>query len=302
MKRYKKWMAALLTGILVVTGTMSPALAAELPTEAEELVSAAELSDELVTNAAAIPDVSEIEEDEVAADIPEDDAAIPTAPDLTAEQPDEADTVSATPAFPVNSMTLSNDTFLYFVSDDPSFRRSYWDENDDYINDSVNLILRTTLAAEEFDDVWITYTETNPTGDYAHTVNFVLDEQQKDQNGLWTLTLCLFDYDDEIKSSGNYRLTSVLVEYDGEEYEYKTNSELAPFRNCLDTFYVKTLQEFLDVLPAGTVASFSYLKNYDGGSISIPEGITVGAGTISKCATPIYVNGTIYGSFGTDGC
>ena len=68
MKRYKKWMAALLTGILVVTGTMSPALAAELPTEAEELVSAAELSDELVTNAAAIPDVSEIEEDEVAAD------------------------------------------------------------------------------------------------------------------------------------------------------------------------------------------------------------------------------------------
>lgn len=301
MKRYKKWMAALLTGILVVTGTMSPALAAELPTEAEELVSAAELSDELVTNAAAIPDVSEIEEDEVAADIPEDDAAIPTAPDLTAEQPDEADTVSATPAFPVKSMTLSNDTFLYFVSDDPSFRRSYWDENDDYLNDSVQLILRTTLAAKEFDDVWITYTETNPTGDYAHTINFVLDEQQKDQNGLWTLTLRLFDYDDEIKNWGNYRLTSVLVEYDGKEYEYKTNSELTPFRNCLDTFYVKTLQEFLDVLPAGTVASFSYLKNYDGGSISIPEGITVGAGTISKCATPIYVNGTIYGSFGTDG-
>ena len=57
-----------------------------------------------------IPDVSEIEEDEVAADIPVDDAAIPTAPAVTAEQPDEADTVSATPAFPVNSMTLSNDT------------------------------------------------------------------------------------------------------------------------------------------------------------------------------------------------
>ena len=38
MKRYKKWMAVLLTGILVVTGSMSPALAAELPTEAEELV------------------------------------------------------------------------------------------------------------------------------------------------------------------------------------------------------------------------------------------------------------------------
>ena len=230
-----------------------------------------------------------------------DDAAIPTAPDITAAQPVEADTVSANPVFPVNSMTLSNDTFLYFVSDDPSFRRSYWDENDDYLNDSVQLILRTTLAAQEFDDVWITYTETNPTGDYAHTINFVLDEQQKDQNGLWTLTLRLFDYDDEIKNWGNYRLTSVLVEYDGKEYEYKTNSELTPFRNCLDTFYVKTLQEFLDVLPAGTVASFSYLKNYDGGSISIPEGITVGAGTISKCATPIYVNGTIYGSFGTDG-
>ena len=230
-----------------------------------------------------------------------EDAAIPTAPDITAEKQDEADTVSATPAFPVKSMTLSNDTFLYFASADPSFRRSYWDENDDYINDSVNLILRTTLAAEEFDDVWITYTETNPTGDYAHTVNFVLDEQQKDQNGLWTLTLRLFDYDDEIKNWGNYRLTSVLVEYDGKEYEYKTNNELAPFRNCLDTFYVKTLQEFLDVLPAGTVASFSYLKNYDDGSITIPEGITVGAGTISKCATPIYVNGTIYGSFGTDG-
>ena len=231
-----------------------------------------------------------------------EDAAIPTAPDIIAEQPDEADTVSANPAFPVKSMTLSNDTFLYFASDDPSFRRSFWDENDDYLNDSVQLILRTTLAAQEFDDVWIVYTETNPTGDYAHTINFVLDEQEKDKNGLWTLTLRLFDYYDEIKSSGNYRLTSVLVEYDGEEYEYKTNSELTPFRNCLDTFYVKTLQEFLDVLPAGTVASFSYLKNYDGGSISIPEGITVGAGTISKCATPIYVNGTIYGSFGTDGC
>ena len=67
MKRYKKWMAALLTGILVVTGSMSPALAAELPTEAEELVSAAEFSDEIVTNEAEIPDVSEIEEDEVAA-------------------------------------------------------------------------------------------------------------------------------------------------------------------------------------------------------------------------------------------
>ena len=202
MKRYKKWMAALLTGILVVTGTMSPALAAELPTEAEELVSAAELSDELVTNAAAIPDVSEIEEDEVAADIPEDDAAIPTAPDLTAEQPDEADTVSSTPAFPVKSMTLSNDTFLYFVSDDPSFRRSYWDENDDYLNDSVQLILRTTLAAKEFDDVWITYTETNPTGDYAHTINFVLDEQQKDKNGLWILTLRLYsDTNREVSGS-----------------------------------------------------------------------------------------------------
>ena len=251
MKRYKNWMVVILTMILMVTGTVSPALAAELPTEAEELVSAAEFSDEKVANAAAIPDVSEIDEDAIAADIladadfattddaeiptadadpttdvdspndpaappadaydimSEDDAAIPTAPDLTTEQPDEADTVSANPAFPVKSMTLSNDTFLYFASDDPSFRRSYWDENDDYINDSVNLILRTTLAAEDFDDVWITYTETNPTGDYAHTINFVLDDQQKDKNGLWTLTLRLFDYDDEIKSSGNYRLTSV---------------------------------------------------------------------------------------------
>ena len=110
MKRYKKWMAALLTGILVVTGSMSLALAAELPTESEELVSAAEFSDEIVTNEAEIPDVSEIEEDEVAADIPVEDATIPTTPDITAEQPDEADTVSATPAFPVKSMTLSNDT------------------------------------------------------------------------------------------------------------------------------------------------------------------------------------------------
>ena len=331
MKHYKKWTAALLTGILVVTGTISPALAAEFPTEAEELVSAAEFSAGEITDTAAIPDVPDIEEE---ADIPaeaaavpiddaetqaadstepaslpadapdimsENDAAIPPAPDLTIEQSEEAESVSATPAFPVKSMTLSNDTFLYFVSDDPGFRRSYWDENDDYIDDSVKLILRTTLAAQEFDDVWIVYTETNPTGDYAHTINFVLDEQQKDNNGLWTLTLRLFDYDDEIKSWGNYRLSAVYVEYDGNEYEYKTSTQLAPFRNCLDTFYVKTFQEFLDSLPAGTVASFSYLKNYDGGSISIPEGIVVGAGTISKCAMPIYVNGTIYGNFGNDG-
>ena len=331
MKHYKKWTAALLTGILVVTGTISPALAAEFPTEAEELVSAAEFSAGEITDAAAIPDVPDIEEE---ADIPaeaasvpidneetqaadstepaslpadapdimsENDAAIPPAPDLTIEQSEEAESVSATPAFPVKSMTLSNDTFLYFVSDDPSFRRSYWDENDDYIDDSVKLILRTTLAAQEFDDVWIVYTETNPTGDYAHTINFVLDEQQKDNNGLWTLTLRLFDYDDEIKNWGNYRLSAVYVEYDGNEYEYKTSTQLAPFRNCLDTFYVKTFQEFLDALPAGTVASFSYLKNYDGGSITIPEGIVVGAGTVSKCATPIYVNGTIYGDFGKDG-
>jgi hypothetical protein len=62
MKRYKKWMAVLLTGILAVTGSMSPAMAAELPTEADELVSAAEVSAGEVTNAAAIPDVSEIYE------------------------------------------------------------------------------------------------------------------------------------------------------------------------------------------------------------------------------------------------
>ncbi len=384
MKQYKKWIAALLTGILVVTGTVSPALAAELPTEkssdvvklptsevrdalalseqetseiseriaeAEELVSAAAFSDVKATDLASLPDALEYEEHEATADIPadtavasaddaeipttddaeiptadadpttdvdspndpaapaadapdimpEDDAAIPTAPGTTLEQPDEAYPVSAAPAFPVKSMTLSNDTFLYFASADPSFRRSFWDENDDYINDSVQLVLRTTLAAQSFDDVWIVFTETNPTGDYAHTINFVLEDQQKDKNGLWTLTLRLFDYDDEIKSSGNYRLTSVNVEYDGNDYEYKTNTELAPFRNCLTTIYVKTLQELLDSLPAGTVASFSYLKNYDGGSITIPEGITVGAGTISKCAAPIYVNGTIYGDFGTDG-
>ena len=47
-----------------------PALAAELSTEADELVSAAEISAGEVTNAAAIPDVSEIYEDAVAADIP----------------------------------------------------------------------------------------------------------------------------------------------------------------------------------------------------------------------------------------
>ena len=320
MKRYKNWMAVILTMILMVTGTVSPAMAAGMPTEKSsdvvELLTGEE-SDEEVTDAASVPEAFEYEEDEVAADIPAneaevttddaslptDDAAIPTGPDsdIAIEQADEAETVSAVPAFPVKSMTLSNDTFLYFVSDDPSFRRSYWDENDDYINDSVNLILRTTLAAQEFDDVWIVFTETNPTGDYAHTINFVLDDQQKDQNGLWTLTLRLFDYDDEIKNWGNYRLSAVYVEYDGNEYEYKTSTQLAPFRNCLDTFYVKTFQEFLDALPAGTVASFSYLKNYDGGSITIPEGIVVGAGTISKCATPIYVNGTIYGNFGTDG-
>ncbi len=348
-------MAIILTVILVVTGTASPVLAAELifasgeliPAE-EELVSAAVLSDDNELGVATAPEITEIEDHEDMAEIPageadvstgeadvptdeadvstgeadvptdeadvptdavtptddldmHEDADIPTAPDITAEQADDAETVSAVPAFPVKSMTLSNDTFLYFASADPSFRRSFWDENDDYINDSVQLILRTTLAAQEFDDVWITYTETNPTGNYANTVNFVLDDQQKDKNGLWTLTLRLFDYDDEVKNWGNYRLTRVIVEYDGEEYEYKTNSELAPFRNCLDTIYVKTLQELLDSLPAGTVASFSYLKNYDGGSITIPEGIVVGAGTISKCATPIYVNGTVYGDFGKDG-
>ena len=341
MIRYKNRMAIILTVILVVTGTASPVLAAELvsasgeliPAE-EELVSAAVLSDDNELDMATAPEITEIEEHEDMAEIPageadvstgeadvptdeadvptdavtptdnldmHENAAIPTAPDITAEQADDAETVSAVPAFPVKSMTLSNDTFLYFASADPSFRRSFWDENDDYINDSVQLILRTTLAAQEFNDVWITYTETNPTGNYANTVNFVLDDQQKDKNGLWTLTLRLFDYDDEVKNWGNYRLTSVNVEYDGEEYEYKTNSELAPFRNCLDTIYVKTLQELLDSLPAGTVASFSYLKNYDGGSITIPEGIVVGAGTISKCATPIYVNGTVYGDFGKDG-
>ena len=334
-------MAVILTGILVITGNVSPALASELPTEKSSGM--VELSTREVRDAAMLSEQENVEKSErldeadaVVASIddaeiptadtdvstdaaiptdpaalpadapdimPEEDAQVPTAPvpDVTIEQSDEADTVSANPAFPVKSMTLSNDTFLYFVSDNPSFRRSFWDENDDYINDSVNLVLRTTLTAQEFDDVWIIFTETNPTGDYTHTINFVLEDQQKDKNGLWTLTLRLFDYDDEIKSSGDYRLTSVYVEYDGNDYEYKTNSELTPFRNCLDTFYVKTLQELLDSLPAGTVASFSYLQNYDGGSITIPEGITVGAGTISKCATPIYVNGTVYGDFGKEG-
>ena len=140
-------MAVILTMILMVTGTISPALAAEFPTETEELVSAAEFYAEEITDVAAIPDVPDIEEEadipaEAAAlptddgliddaALPNDDAAIPPAPNLTIEQSEEAESVSATPAFPVKSMTLSNDTFLYFVSDDPSFRRSYWDENDD---------------------------------------------------------------------------------------------------------------------------------------------------------------------------
>ena len=69
MKRYKNWIAVIITMILIVTGTVSPALAAEFPAAAEELVSAAEFSAEEVTNAAAIPNVSEIDEDAVAADI-----------------------------------------------------------------------------------------------------------------------------------------------------------------------------------------------------------------------------------------
>ena len=67
MKRYKNWMAVILTMILMVTGTISPALAAEFPTETEELVSAAEFYAEEITDAAAIPDVPDIEEE---ADIP----------------------------------------------------------------------------------------------------------------------------------------------------------------------------------------------------------------------------------------
>ena len=137
MKQYKKRIAALLTGILVVTGTLSPALAAELPTEkssdvvklptsevrdaavvseqetveiseriaeAEELVSAAAFSDVKATDLASLPDALEYEEHEATADIPAD-TAVASADDAEIPTTDDADipTADADPTTDVDS-------------------------------------------------------------------------------------------------------------------------------------------------------------------------------------------------------
>ena len=59
MIRYKNWMAIILTVILVVTGTASPILAAELVSASGELISAEE---ELVS-ASALSDDNELDPD-----------------------------------------------------------------------------------------------------------------------------------------------------------------------------------------------------------------------------------------------
>ena len=140
MIRYKNWMAIILTMILVVTGTTSPVLAVELVsaaalsddneldvaaapeiTEIEEHEDMAEIpageadvpaGEAVVPTGEADVPTGEAVVSTGEADVPtdavtpaddldmHDDAAIPTAPDITAEQPDEADTVSAPPRIP----------------------------------------------------------------------------------------------------------------------------------------------------------------------------------------------------------
>ena len=310
MKRYKKWIAAILTGILMSTGTVTPALAAG-PAAGEEaaaeIVQAADFSDELEISPAEDPDAATPSEennapveDNNAAEILTEEAESPENGTVIEELPEiEEEIVSANPAIPVKSMTMTGQEFLFFDSPEYSFSRSIEDADGNYLDDRVKLTIKTTLATDRFDDIWVEFEETDPKGDYAHAIQFLPDSLERDSNGVWILKL-ITDRD-SIKSSGNYRLSKVFADIDGEEYVYKTAGELAPFRNCIDTIYVKTLQEFLDSLPQGTNAYFEYLKDYDGGSISIPEGITIGIDNIFECTTPLFVNGSIYAGLGKDG-
>ena len=116
MKRYKNWMAIILTLILVVTGTASPVLAAELvsasgeliPAE-EELVSAAALSDDNELDVAAAPEITEIEEHEDMAEIPAGEADVST---------DEADVPTDEADVPTDAVTPTDDLDMHEDDED----------------------------------------------------------------------------------------------------------------------------------------------------------------------------------------